>query len=79
MKSILSALLSDKGSISMVRLMSLLSCLTAIIIAFIGIYKPTPDYSGLSILCGTFLSTAFAGKVIQKRIEVSEAKTDKAT
>lgn len=76
MKQYLKALLSENGSISMMRVMSLMSCITAVIIALIGLYKPQPDYSGLSMLCGTFLSIAFGGKVMQKRIEVSGAKSD---
>lgn len=63
------ALFSDKGSISMMRVMSLICILTASCIAFIGISKASPDYSGLSLLCSTFLAAGFAGKAYQKQIE----------
>lgn len=76
MKSILVALFSDSGSISMMRVMSLLCCLTSIVIAFVGLSKAQPDYSGLSLLCSTFLGIAVGGKIMQKRIEVSGAKSD---
>lgn len=58
------------------RAMSLLCCLTAVVIAFVGLNKATPDYSGLSLLCGTFLGTAFAGKVMQKSVEVKKSRSE---
>jgi len=67
-------LLSDSGSISAVRTMSLICCLSAVWIALAGISKSVPDYQGISLLCGTFLSAGFAGKVIQKNIEVKSTK-----
>ena len=60
----------------MMRLMSLLSCLAAIGIAVIGLYRPQPDYSGLAVLSAAFLSAAFGGKVMQKRIEMSGAQSE---
>lgn len=63
-------LFSESGSISMLRIMSLLACLAAIGIAIAGMLQPVIDYSGLSMLCGTFLAAAFAGKVLQKGAEV---------
>jgi hypothetical protein len=64
----------------MMRVMSALCCITAIIIALIGVlYKNPTDYSGTAMLCGTFLSMAFGGKCVQKMIEtktdVTESKT----
>lgn len=76
MKDMLKALFSDSGNISMMRVLSLLSCIAAIAIAIIGLNKQPIDYSGLSFLCGTFLGAAFTGKIMQKRIEVSGAKSD---
>lgn len=70
MKSI-KDLLSESGSASMVRAMSALCCIVASIIALIGICKSQPDYSGISLLCTTFLTAAFGGKIMQKRIEVN--------
>jgi hypothetical protein len=69
-------LFSEKGSISMMRVLSLTSCVTAVAIAIIGVVKPSPDYSGLSLLCGTFLTAAFTGKVMQKRIETNFSGKD---
>ncbi len=68
MKFLISAF-SQSGDISMIRIMALLCCITAIMIAIISVCKPDPDYSGASLLCGAFLSIAFTGKIIQKKIE----------
>ncbi len=68
------SLLSEKGDISMVRVMSLICCFAALGIAIHGINRNVIDYSGLSMLCGTFLGAAFAGKVAQKSIEAKETK-----
>lgn len=57
------------------RVMSLLCCSTAISIAIIGLYHPPVDYSGLSLLVGAFLASAFGGKIAQKRIEINGTKT----
>ena len=67
-------LFSDSGSISLMRVMSLLCCLSAIAIAIIGISKYNVDYSGVSLLVSSFLTAAMGGKIFQKRIEVSGAK-----
>jgi len=72
----LNSLFSEKGGISMMRVMSLLCVIAAIAMAFVGMNKPNIDYSGLSMLCGTFLGLAFGGKVMQKRTEVDGAKSD---
>ena len=69
-------LLNDKGSISSMRVMTLSCCGAAIVIAIIGLNKPTVDYSGLSLLVSTFLGAAMGGKIMQKRIEADGAKTD---
>lgn len=53
----------------MMRVMSAMCCIAAIIIAIVGVEKPVVDYSGLTLLCGTFLGVAFTGKVVQKSIE----------
>lgn len=61
----------------MMRVMSLICCLAAIAIAVLGLYKPgNTDYSGLSLLCGSFLGAAFGGKVYQKRIETDGARAE---
>lgn len=65
----LADMLSNGKGMSSMRVMAMLCCLTAIGLAFIGINKPAPDYSGLSMLCGTFLAGAMVGKTSQKAIE----------
>lgn len=76
MKQFISNLLSDKGLVSAMRFMSIVSLLTACTLAFMGVNKPIPDYSGISILCSTFLGAAFGGKWAQKRVEMNGAKTE---
>lgn len=68
----LNQLLSDKGSVSSMRVMSLSCVLTAIMIAIIGLMKPAVDYSGLALLCGTFLGAGFGGKIAQKKSELPD-------
>lgn len=65
-------LLKSGSGVSMMRFMSLICCLAAIGIAFMGMRKPTIDYSGLTMLCSAFLSAAFAGKILQKKVEVKK-------
>lgn len=72
----LKGLFSEHGAISMMRLMALLCCLNAIVLSIIGLEKATPDYSGISLLCGTFLGMAFGGKLMQKRTEVDGVKSE---
>lgn len=65
-------LFSESGDVSMIRVMSLLCCLSAVGIAIHGINRNVIDYEGLSFLCGTFLSAAFAGKILQKNKEINK-------
>lgn len=67
-------LFSENGNVSMMRIMSLLACLAAIGIAIAGMLQPVIDYSGISMLAGTFLAAAFAGKALQKGSEVKPIK-----
>ena len=69
MKNFLLKMLSNSDEVSEMRVMVALCVLTAISTAFYGMTKTPIDYSGLSLLCGTFLTTAFGGKVLQKREE----------
>lgn len=69
MKSFFRSLVSEDSRVSAMRVMSILALITAIVIAIIGVCKPVVDYSGLSLLCSTFLGFAFAGKAVQKAIE----------
>lgn len=66
-------LLSENSTVSTMRVMSLISVITAICIAFYGMSKATIDYSGLALLCGTFLGAAFGGKVLQKKSETQNS------
>jgi hypothetical protein len=76
MKQFLMDLFSENGAISMMRVMSLIALLIGGALAFVGLSKLPVDYSGISILVSVFLSAAFGGKVLQKRIEVNGAKSD---
>ena len=68
MADFIKALFSDNGSVSMMRVLSLICVLTA---AGIAIHAITvgADLNATSILCSTFLGAGFAGKVIQKSME----------
>lgn len=72
-------LFSENGGISMMRVMSLLALLAGIAVAFVGLNKVPIDYSGISLVVSVFLSAAFGGKVMQKRIEANGAKSDITT
>lgn len=72
----LAALFSEKSTVSSIRVMCMISLLTAVGIGIVGICKKDPDYSGLSLLVSTFLSAAFVGKVSQKSIEVKGVKVE---
>lgn len=61
-------LLSESGSISMVRVMSLVSLIIGSIIGLYGI-SHSKDLSGVAQLCAVFVGSAFAGKVGQKIME----------
>lgn len=71
----LKELLSDRGAVSSMRVMSLLSLVIAGYIAVRGL-ELHADLSTLAMLCGTFLSAGFAGKVFQKNIEVKQTNVD---
>jgi hypothetical protein len=61
-------LFSDRGGVSMVRVMSLIATFIAGYVAIRGLEEHA-DLNGLAMLCGTFLGAAFAGKVSQKMVE----------
>jgi hypothetical protein len=69
MKSFILDLLSEKSTLSALRVMSLTTCYSACLIAFYGVYKQY-DASGIATICGVFLTAAFTGKVVQKNIEL---------
>lgn len=67
-------LFSENNHASSLRVMSMITCIAAIIIAIIGLNKDVIDYSGLTLLCTSFLTVAFTGKVVQKRFEQPKDK-----
>ena len=69
-------LFQSGSGVSMMRFMSFISLWAGIAIAFYGMSKGVVDYSGISLLVSIFLSAAFGGKVMQKRIEANGAKAD---
>lgn len=68
-------LFSENGSVSAMRVMSLICIFASCGIAIYGLNRPVIDYSGLTLLCGTFLSAGMGGKVLQKSQEV-KSKVD---
>lgn len=73
MKSFILSLFSENGDISSMRVMAVLALLMAGTIAILGLYK-TSDLTGLSMLVGAFLASAFGGKVAQRAYEVEGNK-----
>ena len=57
-----------EGEISMVRIMSLLSLLTGIVIGLYGVIKGK-DLSGVAQVCAVFIGSAFVGKTASKFAE----------
>lgn len=76
MRDFLIKLFGENTGVSMMRVMSFLALLAGIAVAFVGISKIPVDYSGISLLVSVFLSAAFGGKVLQKRIETNGAKSE---
>lgn len=69
-------LFSESGGVSMMRVMSIICVIAAVAIAIIGLNRIPVDYSGLSLLCSSFLAGAFGGKLAQKKTEVNGTKTE---
>ena len=61
------------SGVSSMRVMAMISLLTACYIGIAGLYKDR-NLSELAILCGTFLSAAMYGKVAQKKTEISKGE-----
>lgn len=68
--SFIKELFSDTGTVSMMRLLSLICVLTALCVAIHAISVGS-DLSETAILCGVFLSAGIGGKVAQR---VTESK-----
>jgi hypothetical protein len=52
----LSGLFSENGTVSMMRLMSIICCIAAVVISIMGIEKPVVDYSGISLVVSVFIT-----------------------
>lgn len=57
------------SGVSAMRVMSAISIVTASYIGIAGLYKGS-NLAELAILCGTFLTAGYTGKIIQKQSEV---------
>jgi hypothetical protein len=68
------SLFSEKGEISSMRVMSMISLLISGYVAIYGLTTHA-DMGGLAVLCGVFLSAAFGGKTAQKMIETKRTDT----
>jgi hypothetical protein len=69
MRQFIADLFSENNSVSMMRLMSLVSLLMGCAIAVYGLSKSPVDYSGISLLVSVFITAAFGGKIAQKMQE----------
>lgn len=73
MKQWLKDLFSDSGSVSMIRVLSLICVTTASGIAIHAISIKS-DLNATSILCGVFLGAGLGAKVTQKSMESKDGK-----
>lgn len=71
MKEFLRQLFSEKGDISAMRVMCMLSLITGCYIGIAGLYQ-NKALTDVSVLVGVFLSAAITGKAVQKRSENKE-------
>jgi hypothetical protein len=69
-------ILSENSDLSVMRLMCLLSLISGIAIAILGICL-NKDLSATAVLSSVFVGAAFAGKATQKFAEVKEIIKDK--
>lgn len=76
MGNFLRQLFSDKGNVSMMRVLSLTCVIAACCIAMYGLHQVNVDYSGLTLLCSAFLSAGIGGKIVQKVQEVKTKSVD---
>lgn len=65
---VMKSLLSEDGSISSMRIMSIISLVTGAVIAMVGLLRGE-SLSGLALLTGVFVGAAFGGKAAQKAFE----------
>jgi hypothetical protein len=78
MKKWFRELFGDSGSVSMIRVLSLICVLTACLIG-LKVTVMGGDMSTAAVLCSTFLGFGIGGKVTQKWTEVSGAKLEQST
>lgn len=74
MKHWLRGLFSENGGVSMIRVLSLLCTVSAVIIAMAGISSTKHTLESVAILCGTFLTAGLGAKVLQKKTEVAQSE-----
>lgn len=74
MKAWLVQLFSSNSVVSAMRVMSLICVVSAVGLGWYGILE-NRDLVALSVLCGTFLTAAFTGKVAQKAQENKTSQT----
>jgi hypothetical protein len=75
----LRSLFSENGTVSMVRVLSLICIVTASTLAFIGMFTTSHTLESVAILCGTFLGAGMGAKVVQKRMESKMDTIDPST
>lgn len=67
--SLFRQLLSETGTLSMVRFLSLVCVVTAALLSLLGLYTTQHSLESVAILCGTFLGAGMGAKVLQKKYE----------
>lgn len=68
------SLLSENGTVSMTRFLSLVCVLTSSLLAILGLYSTVHSLESVALLCGTFLTTGLGAKVMQKKYETSSVE-----
>jgi hypothetical protein len=69
-------ILSPRGRLSALRVMSLMCVLFAGLISLIGLLTKV-ELAGLTMLVSAFLASAFGGKIAQHKNEVVKPEADK--
>lgn len=76
-KYVLSLMFSDSSKVSMMRVMALLSLVSGIVLAFVGLSQQQ-EPSSLAVLVAVFVGSSFGGKALQKsqELKVKSRKVD---
>jgi len=69
----LKSILAVDGDMSCMRLLSLISLISGVAVAFWGIYLGK-DLMSLSVLVGVFVGSSFGGKALQAKFENGSSK-----